>query len=146
MAHEIRTLLSMLVVTSTLLSACKQKINEEPEPAVVPSAAATAAPTQAPETPAPPVDTIPPPVQPPTPPPAPSAPAAKPAAPESIKACCAALQKEAATAADKMLYQTAATTCEAISKLVASGTTKKAAALTQLRASLKGGKLPAGCD
>ncbi len=36
--------------------------------------------------------------------------------------------------------------CDAISKLVSTGVTKKAAALTQLRASLKGGKLPPGCD
>jgi len=86
------------------------------------------------------------PIPPPTPPP--SAPAAQAPKPESIKACCTALQKEeaAAKASDKSLYQSAAASCEAISKLVAAGTTKKTAALTQLRANLKGAKLPPGCN
>jgi hypothetical protein len=83
--------------------------------------------------------------------PAPIAPAAaKPVAAakaESIAGCCTALHKEATESPrDKGLYQTAATSCDAISKLVSSGTTKKAAALTQLRANLRGNKLPAGCE
>lgn len=125
---------------ATLSASCKQASKEEAEPTAAPSAVARPAET-APATPPPP-DTIAPPAQPP-----PAAPAAA-AKPESIKACCAALHKEEATvaAAQKSLYQTAATSCDAISKLVASGTTKKSAALTQIRASLKGGKLPAGCD
>jgi hypothetical protein len=148
--YEIRAVLSMLAAVS-LLSGCKQQSREEAEPAPAASPAVTAAPAvPATEAAAPPAESIniPPPVQPnvPTPAPAGSAPAAKKAAPESIKTCCAALRKESETAAEKSLYTTAAATCDAIDKLVGAGTTKKAAALTQLRASLKGGKLPAGCD
>jgi hypothetical protein len=146
--YEIRAVLSMLAAVS-LLSGCKQKSREDSEPAPAATPVATALPsaTAAEPTPPPPAETIPPPVQPvhPAAPPAGSA-ATKKAAPESVKTCCAALRKESETAADKGLYTTAAATCDAIDKLVASGTTKKAAALTQLRASLKGGKLPAGCE
>jgi outer membrane biosynthesis protein TonB len=147
--YAIRAVLSTLAIFSAVLSGCKQQSKEEPEPApaITPSATATPPPTVVPPTP-PPVESIPPPVQ-PTPPPAPvpgSSAAAKKAAPESIKGCCAALRKESETAADKGLYTTAANSCDAIDKLVATGTTKKAAALTQLRAALKGGKLPAGCE
>jgi len=138
--REIRALWLTLAVSALLVGACKQKSKEEAEPAALPSASAAPAETAQP-TPPPP-DTIPPPTQPP--------PAAAPVAakPESIKACCTALHKEETTAAaaQKSLYQGAASTCDAISQLVAKGVTKKAAALTQLRASLKGGKLPAGCD
>jgi type IV secretory pathway VirB10-like protein len=147
--YEIRAVLSMVAVVS-LLSACKQSSREEtePAPATTPVATAVPSPTVAPPTP-PPGESIniPPPVQPTVPAPAPAGSAApKKAAPESVKGCCAALRKESETAADKSLYNTAATTCDAIDKLVGAGTTKKAAALTQLRASLKGGKLPAGCE
>jgi hypothetical protein len=146
--YEIRAVLSMLGAVALLLSACKQKSREETEPApaatpmatALPSAAAAAA-----ETAPPPAEIIPPPLQPAQPSPVASA-AVKKAAPESVKTCCAALHKESATAADKGLYTTAAVSCDAIEKLVAAGTTKKSAALTQLRASLKGGKLPAGCE
>jgi hypothetical protein len=83
-------------------------------------------------------------------PPAPSGSAAaatKKAAPESLKTCCAALRKEATSVPDKAsLYNTAASSCDAIDKLVAAGTTKRSAALTTLRAGLKGQKLPPGCD
>jgi hypothetical protein len=102
--------------------------------------AATVAPT-----PAPPEETIAPPIPPPPPPPPPP-PKAAAAKPESIAPCCSALHKEASTPGKDALYQTAANSCDAIAKLVASGTTKKAAALTQLRANLRGGKLPAGCE
>jgi hypothetical protein len=136
----------MLIVISGVLSGCKQQSREEPEPTVVPSMTATATAAPTPVVP-PPVETIPPPVQPQPPPPSPSATAAaKPATPESIKPCCAALRKEEGTAANKGLYTTAAASCDVIEKLVASGTTKKAAALTQLRAGLKGAALPAGCN
>lgn len=150
MHNEIRAVLSMLVAVS-LLSGCKQKSREEAEPAPAATPVATALPVPSTAEPTPPPAesiNIPPPVQPnqPAPAPAGSAPAAKKAAPESVKSCCAALRKESETAADKGLYTTAAATCDAIDKLVAAGTTKKAAALTQLRASLKGGKLPAGCE
>jgi hypothetical protein len=147
--YALRAVLSTLAIFSAVLSGCKQTSKEESEPPPAATPSVTAAPTPTPTAPAPPpVESIPPPVQ-PTPPPAPapaSSTAAKKAAPESIKACCAALRKESETAADKSLYTTAANTCDAIDKLVAAGTTKKAAALTSLRASLKGGKLPAGCE
>jgi hypothetical protein len=149
-SYAIRAVLPTLVIFSVVLSGCKQQSREEsdPAPAATPSATVAPPPTVATPTP-PPVESIPPPVQ-PTPPPAAPAPAgstaAKKAAPESVKTCCAALRKESETAADKSLYTTAANTCDAIDKLVAAGTTKKAAALTSLRASLKGGKLPAGCE
>jgi len=131
----------MLATASVLSSACnKQKSKEEAEPTAVPSVVAT--PTQPPDPAPPPPATIAPPVQPPAAPVA-SAAAAK---PESIKACCAALHKEESTASDKALYQNAADSCEAISKMVAAGKTKKAAALTQLRANIKGAKLPPGCE
>jgi hypothetical protein len=153
--YETRAVLSILAVALALTVGCKQQSREEaePAPAATPSAAAAAPTTPAPaatvpDPAAPAVVDIPPPVQPNVPAAAPagSAAAAKKAAPESIKTCCAALHKEATTAADKSLYNTAAGTCDAIEKLVAAGTTKKAAAMTQLRAALKGGKLPAGCD
>jgi len=134
----------LLIALLFVSTSCKQKSKEEAEPAAAASASAAPAETPA-ATPAPP-DTIPPPTQPPT-----AAAAAAPgAAPkgESLKTCCAALHKEESSAAgsQKSLYTTAANSCDAISKLVSTGVTKKAAALTQLRASLKGGKLPAGCD
>ncbi len=140
MPREIRALWLTLAVSALLVGACKQKSKEEAEPAALPSA--SAAPAETAQATPPPPDTIPPPTQ---PPPVPTGAAAK---PESIKACCAALHKEESTvtAAQKSLYTGAASTCDAISQLVAKGVTKKAAALTQLRASLKGGKLPAGCD
>jgi hypothetical protein len=139
-----------LAAALALAAGCKQQSREEaePTPAAAPSAApAAAAPSAAPAEPTPPpaID-IPPPVQPNVPAAAPVGSTAAKKAPESIKACCAALHKEATTAADKSLYTTAAGTCDAIEKLVAAGTTKKAAALTQLRAGLKGQKLPPGCD
>jgi hypothetical protein len=138
--REIRALWLTLAVSVLMVGACKQKSKEEVEPAALPSA--SAAPAETAQATPPPPDTIPPPTQ---PPPAPTAAAAK---PESIKACCAALHKEESTvaASQKSLYTGAANTCDAISQLVSKGVTKKAAALTQLRASLKGGKLPAGCD
>ena len=121
-----REILTSLMVLALLVSACKQKSKEEAEP--TPVASASVAPA---ETPA-----------------ATPAAAGGAAKAESIKSCCAALHKEESTAtgSQKSLYTTAANSCDAISKLVSTGVTKKAAALTQLRASLKGGKLPAGCD
>ena len=155
MRYEICAVLSMLAVVSHL-SGCKQTSREEAEPAPAATPSAAPAPTPptatAAETATAPAEriNIPPPVQPnvPTPAPAPSgsAAAAKKAAPQSIKTCCAALRKESETNANKSLYVTAASTCDAIDKLVVAGTTPKAAALTQLRAALKGGKLPAGCE
>jgi hypothetical protein len=148
--NDIRAVLSILAAALALAAGCKQQSREEaePTPATAPSAApAAAAPSAAPAEPTPPPIDIPPPVQPNVPAAAPvGSTAGKKAAPESIKTCCAALHKEATTAADKSLYTTAAGTCDAIEKLVAAGTTKKAAALTQLRAGLKGAKLPPGCD
>jgi hypothetical protein len=142
-AREIRALWLTLAVSTLLVGACKQKSKEEAEPAALPSASAAPAET-APATPPPP-DTIPPPTQ---PPPAAAAAAKSGGGGESIKACCAALHKEESTvaAAQKQAYTQTATACDAISQLVAKGVTKKAAALTQLRASLRGGKLPAGCE
>jgi len=136
---EIRTPSLLLACAFVVFAGCKQKSKEEAEPPPKPSAAAPPAETAS-STP-PPSDIIPP----PTPPPV--TPVAAPKI-ESIKACCAALHKEESSAqpAQKSMYTQAATSCYAISKLVAAGTTKKSAALTQLRASLKGGKLPAGCD
>jgi hypothetical protein len=133
-----------LVFFAVLFAGCKQKSKEEAEPVVAPSASAAQAETA--PTP-PPQEAIPPPMQPPSA--APAAVKAPAAQGESIKSCCAALHKEesAATGAQKSVYQNAATSCDAISKLVAAGTTKKSAAMTQVRASLRGGgKLPAGCD
>lgn len=150
MRNETRAVLSILAAALALAAGCKQQSREEaePPPAVTPSAApAAAAPSPAPTEPAAPAIDIPPPLQPNVPAAAPAGSAAgKKATPESIKTCCAALHKEATTAADKSLYNTAAGTCDAIEKLVAAGTVKKAAALTQLRAGLKGQKLPPGCD
>jgi len=145
--YEIRAVLTMLAAVS-VLSGCKQQSREESEPAPAATPIATAVPSAPPaETIPPPAETIPPPLQPAQPAPAPAgSAAAKKAAPESLKTCCAALRKESETATDKSLYTTAAMSCDAIDKLVAAGTTKKAAALTQIRASLKGGKLPAGCN
>jgi hypothetical protein len=140
--------LSTLAIFSAVLSGCKQQSKEEPEPSPATTPSATAAPAPTPTETTPPAVEIPPPVQ-PTPPSAPApagSTAVKKAAPDSIKGCCAALRKESETAANKGLYTTAAASCDAIDKLVAAGTTKKAAALTQLRAALKGGKLPAGCE
>jgi len=147
--YEIRAVLSMLTVVS-LLCSCKQKSREEdePAPAATPIASALPSATAADTTPVPAEGiNIPPPVQPnqPVVAPAASTPAKK-AAPESLKTCCAALRKESETAANKSLYSTAAASCDAIDKLVGAGTTKKSAALTQIRANLKGGKLPAGCE
>jgi hypothetical protein len=122
---------------------CKQKPKEEPEMSAGAMPPTTPAATAAPTPPAPP-ETIPPPLPPPPAPPPPSPKAA--AKPESIAPCCSALHKEASTPGKDGLYQTAASSCDAIAKLVASGTTKKTAALTQLRANLRGGKLPAGCE
>jgi type IV secretory pathway VirB10-like protein len=144
--YEIRAVLTMLAAFSLLLSGCKQQSREEAEPAPAATPIATAVPSATAAEPAPPpAETIPPPLQPTLPPPVAST-AVKKAAPESIKACCAALHKESSTAADKALYTTAANTCDAIEKLVATGTTKKAAALTTLRAGIKGAKLPPGCE
>jgi hypothetical protein len=139
--REIRTLW-LASVCVLAVAACKQKSKEESEPTAAPSAAAAPAET-APPTP-PPAETIPPPMQPPA---APAA-AAGPKSHESLTGCCTALHKQSdtATGSDKSLYTQAASNCDAISKLVAAGTTKKAAAVTALRASIKGGKLPPGCD
>jgi hypothetical protein len=131
------------VAALLVCASCKQKSKEETEP--TPVASASAAPAETPAaTPAPP-DTIPPPTQPPT---AAAAATGGGAKAESIKACCAALHKEEAnaTGAQKSTYTNSANSCDAISKLVSTGVTKKAAALTQLRASLKGAALPAGCN
>ena len=153
MRYEIRAVLSMLAVVA-LLSECKQTSREEAEPAPAATPAATAAPSAtaaAEPTPAPAESiNIPPPVQPNVPAavPAPSgsATAKKAGGGESVKTCCAALRKESETNANKAMYTTAASTCDAIDKLVTAGTTKKAAALTQIRASLRGAKLPPGCE
>jgi hypothetical protein len=146
----------IVMAALVVLGGCKQKPKDDVEPSVAaPVAAATATATAVAEpAPAPP-DTIPPPVQPMAVPvaaaPKGSAKAepAKGEAPkaDSLAACCAALHKEATESTkDKGLYQTAATSCDAIAKLVSTGTTKKSAALTQLRANLRGNKLPAGCE
>ena len=140
MPTEIRSRWLMLALVTLLSVSCKQKSKEEADPAVAPSASAAPAET-APPTPPPP-ETIAPPTQPP-----PAVVAAAPKA-ESLKTCCAALHKEEGTAtpSQKSLYQTTAASCDAISKLVTVGTTKKSAALATLRAGLKGAKLPAGCE
>ncbi len=160
MRYETRAVLSILAAVAALTAGCKQQSREEPEPAH--TAAPSAAPTPPSAATPPPAATdpapagsfdIPAPVQPNVPAAAPPAPggsaaaATKKAAPESLKTCCAALRKEATTAPDKAsLYNTAASSCDAIDKLVAAGTTKRSAALTTLRAGLKGQKLPPGCD
>ena len=132
---------------SRLAVSSKSREEAEPTPAAAPSAA-PAAPHRrpAPAGPTPPAIDIPPPcshnvpcgcalwVR---------QPAAKKAAPESVKACCAALRKEATTAADKSLYTTAAGTCDAIEKLVAAGTTKKPRRSPSFER-VSRGKLPAG--
>ncbi|MET0596000.1 MAG: hypothetical protein ABW133_25085 [Polyangiaceae bacterium] len=159
MRYETRAVLSTLAAIAALTTGCKQQSREEAEPAPAATPSAAAQPTPAPppaatvpDPAAPASIDIPPPVQPPTTPaaaPAPSgsAAAAKKPAAESLKTCCAALRKEATTAPDKaQLYNSAAGSCDAIDKLVAAGTTKKSAALTTLRAGLKGQKLPAGCE
>ncbi len=141
MQREIRSRWLMFALVALVLVGCKQKSKEEADPVVAPSASAAPAET-APPAPSP-AETIAPPTQPPT------APAAAVASKgESMKTCCAALHKEESTAApaQKSLYQTTAASCDAISKLVTVGTTKKSAALATLRAGLKGGKLPAGCE
>jgi hypothetical protein len=132
----------VLALPLFLSASCKQKSKEEAEP--TPVASASAAPAETPAATPPPPDTIPPPTQ---PPPAGAVAAGAPKG-ESIKGCCAALHKEEAnaTGAQKSTYTNAANSCDAISKLVSTGVTKKAAALTQLRASLKGAALPAGCN
>jgi hypothetical protein len=142
--QSIRVTTVMCALIAGLVLGCKQKPKEETEPTVAtpPPTAATATATAASATP-PPEETIPPPVPPPVQPAA----APKPAKAESIAPCCSALHKEATEASkDKGLYQSAAGSCDAIAKLVSAGTTKKAAALTQLRANLRGAKLPAGCE
>jgi hypothetical protein len=79
-------------------------------------------------------------------------PAAKPvdytADANKIKACCAALRKEAeqATGPAKASADGAAKTCDGIVDLVKKGVTRHDAALTSIRAALRGGKLPAGCQ
>jgi hypothetical protein len=132
----------VLALPLFLSASCKQKSKEEADP--TPVATASAAPAETPAATPPPPDTIAPPAQ---PPPAAAVAAGAPKS-ESIKGCCTALHKEESTATgnQKSLYTTTANSCDAISKLVSTGVTKKAAALTQLRASLKGGKLPPGCD
>jgi hypothetical protein len=134
----------LLALACAAATGCKQKSKEEPEPTAAPSASvAPAATAEAP----PPAETIPPP---PTPPSIPAAASAKGGggSGESIKACCAALHKEAdgAPPDKKANLQSVAGTCDAINKLVTAGTTKKAAALTSLRASMRGAPLPAGCN
>lgn len=142
MPREIRTLLLGLACASVVFTGCKQKSKDDADPGAAPSA--SAAPSATAEAPPPP-DIIPPPIAPPAAPPVASV---KAASTESIKACCAALHKEESTVApkDKSMYQQAATSCDAISKLVTSGTTKKSAALTTLRAGLRGAALPPGCN
>jgi hypothetical protein len=128
-----------------VMAGCKQKSKEEAEPTSAPSAsAAPAATAEAP----PEAPVIPPPPAPPQVTPAAAGSAKAGGSGESIKACCAALHKEAdgATPDKKPNLQSTANTCDAISKLVAAGTTKKAAALTSLRAAVRGGALPAGCN
>jgi len=142
--HTARALMLSLVCLGALSASCKQKSKEDlgPEPAPTTSAA-----TASPQAVAPPPDTIPP----PTPPPSAVVPAAKPADKTAdvaaIKACCAALHKEEANVApkDKGTYESAANSCDQISKLVAAGTTSHASALTAVRAAVKGGKLPPSC-
>lgn len=161
MRYETRALLSTLAAIAALTTGCKQQSREEAEPAhaATPSAAPAPAPTPAPAASADPAPAgsfdIPMPVQPNVPAAAPASPAPsgsaaakKPAGGgESLKTCCTALRKEATSAPDKaQLYNGAATSCDAIDKLVAAGTTKKSAALTTLRAGLKGQKLPPGCE
>lgn len=148
-----------------LTGGCKGKANEADAPPppipVTPTATASAA---APIAAAP--QEIPPAVQPstnstarttPTTPPAaggPGAPASgaasasKPsnhsAEAAELKNCCSALRKEA-TGPSQAMYDSAAKTCDTIAGLVAAGRTTHEAALTSLRAALRGGKLPAGC-
>jgi hypothetical protein len=138
-------LISAVICLVVSTSACKQHSKDEEEPQATPPPVATASAAAVPTATAEPIpspEAIPPPV----PPPAAPAPAAP--KPESLKACCAALHKEEGTvkASEKSLYQTAAASCDAIAKLVTAGTTKKSAALVQLRANLKGGQLPPGCN
>ena len=142
MPREIRSLLLALACAGVVAAGCKQKSKEEADPGGAPSA--SAAPSATAEAPPPP-DIIPPPI---TPPVAPVAASAKPVAAESIKGCCTALHNKESTATpqEKSMYTQAASSCDQISKLVASGTTKKASALTTLRAGLRGAALPAGCN
>jgi hypothetical protein len=125
------------VVCLVLLAGCKSKTEDAP-PAPVPSAApapSAAAPADIP-LPAQPTAVA----------------TAKPAdytgEANKIKACCAALRKDAeqATGAAKTSAEGAAKTCDGIVDLVKKGVTRHDAALTSIRASLRGGKLPAGCQ
>jgi hypothetical protein len=125
------------VLALCVLGDCKKTRDEAPPPPPVPSA--VPGPTEA-------TAEVPAPVQ-------PSAvqPAAKPmdhsAEAAAVKACCAALRKEAegASGAAKGSYEGAAKSCDSIADLVKKGVTQKGAGLTQIRAALRGGSLPAGC-
>ncbi|MFO0662127.1 MAG: hypothetical protein U0165_20185 [Polyangiaceae bacterium] len=65
----------------------------------------------------------------------------------SIKACCVALAGEAGKAKPPHAgkYQSAAAACNGIAEKVQSGATKKADALSAVRASAAGETLPAAC-
>lgn len=143
MPREIRSLLLALACAGVVATGCKQKSKEEADPGGAPNA--SAAPSATAEAPPPPPDIIPPPLAPPAPPPVASV---KAGSGESIKACCTALhgKESTVTPQEKSMYQTTAASCDQISKLVAAGTTKKSAALTTLRAGLRGAALPAGCN
>jgi hypothetical protein len=143
--REIRCLVVALACAGIVVAGCKQKSKEEADPG--PAASASAPPPATAEAPPQP-EAIPPPPA----PPGAVAPAAGSAkgggSGESLKTCCAALHKQAdsATPDKKSNLQQTANACDAISKLVAAGTTKKASALSSLRASMRGGALPAGCN
>lgn len=67
----------------------------------------------------------------------------------AIRACCAALRSEAAKQAspgDKSKYEAAAASCDGIAGVVKSGGTTRASAMGSVRAALRGGALPAGCN
>ncbi|MCC6646161.1 MAG: hypothetical protein IT374_11385 [Polyangiaceae bacterium] len=67
----------------------------------------------------------------------------------AIRGCCASLRSEAAkqtSPADKSKYEAAAATCDGIAGVVKSGGATRAGALGSVRAALRGGALPAGCN
>jgi hypothetical protein len=147
--HSAHALILSLVCVGALSASCKQQSKEDLGPDPVVTAAPVAAPTPT-QSVAPPPETV---IPPPTPPPpAASVPAAtktpdKGADAQAVKTCCAALRQEQTQVpeSNQGTYRSAASSCDAILKLVAAGTTSRTSAFASIRAALKGGKLPASC-
>ena len=122
-----RFFMSSIMLAAVAASGCGKKT--EPAPAAPSASAATVATFE------------PPPAASSAAPVAEAAPVAAAPKPDStqIKACCAALHAEEGKAAakDKTSLKTAATVCDGIEKLVASGKTKHADAITSIHATMK---------